>query len=253
MLMANNAEVVTGAKKTADLFGRIVTLTEQVVTMNMQGQTMRMVSLVDDDLQAMKSTVPMMGMELELIACDKIVALSKNDIVDLIDGMLLTCPVTLGDVRAISSAQYHLVSTDRRTLKIASGENQTVEHLGSGKTTVTVTPVRARGKANFPYEGTDEKILAMLRPSPYIQSEHKLVTSLAKQAIGNFKDASIAVARIESFVGDYIDEKNLSVGYASAVDVARAGRAIAPNMPFSQPQCAEQLGYPPAWRPGWFM
>lgn len=56
----------------------------------------------------------------------------------------------------------------------------------------------------------------------YVQSDNELIIKLARKAIGNTKDASVAIKRIESFVADYIEDKNLSVGYASALDVAKS-------------------------------
>lgn len=222
MLAAVDTEVVTGPQKTVDLFGRVLTLTEQTVTMNMQGQSMRMVSLVDSDLNTMKSTMPMMGMELELISCDRIVALSKNDIIDLVDSMLVASPIKLGDVRTIKSANYYLVLTDGRKLDIPEDENQKVKGSDNGKTIVTVTPSKTTTSAKFPYTGTDKKILKSLGPAQYLQSEHKLIVNLAKRAIGDTKDAADAVRKIELFVGNYITEKDLSVGYASALETAKS-------------------------------
>ena len=45
---------------------------------------------------------------------------------------------------------------------------------------------------------------------------------LARKAVGRTKDAAEAVSKIEAFVADYVDDKNLSVGYASAVEVAES-------------------------------
>ena len=50
----------------------------------------------------------------------------------------------------------------------------------------------------------------------------KFSSNPAKKAVGSTKDAGEAARRIEAFVADYIDNKDLSVGYASAVEVARS-------------------------------
>ena len=46
------------------------------------------------------------------------------------------------------------------------------------------------------------------------------VSSCPKQATKGIKDTAKAAQAIEKFVGEYISEKNLSVGYASASEVA---------------------------------
>jgi transglutaminase-like putative cysteine protease len=45
---------------------------------------------------------------------------------------------------------------------------------------------------------------------------------LAHKAVGDAKDAAQAARRIESFVARYIDNKSMSVGYASAAEVVES-------------------------------
>jgi len=59
-----------------------------------------------------------------------------------------------------------------------------------------------------------------MQPNRFLQSDNKQIIKLARRAIGGTKDAAGAVKKIEAFVGDYIENKSLSVGYASAVEVA---------------------------------
>ena len=55
-----------------------------------------------------------------------------------------------------------------------------------------------------------------------LQSNDEQIIKLARQAIGNTKDAAEAARKIEAFVAGYIGNLNLSVGYASAVEVANS-------------------------------
>jgi transglutaminase-like putative cysteine protease len=73
--------------------------------------------------------------------------------------------------------------------------------------------------SNFPYSGEDEKILGAMQPNRCLQSDDERVIKLAKKAIGNTKDTEEAVRKIESFVADYLVNKGLSVGYATAIEV----------------------------------
>jgi transglutaminase-like putative cysteine protease len=75
----------------------------------------------------------------------------------------------------------------------------------------------------FPYKGSDTAILEATRPTRFVQSDYKQIIKLARSAVGNTSDAGEAAKRIEAFVADYIENKSLSVGYASAAEVA-AGR-----------------------------
>jgi transglutaminase-like putative cysteine protease len=47
-----------------------------------------------------------------------------------------------------------------------------------------------------------------------------MIIFLARQAVGDSKNAVEAARRIESFVAEYITEKDFSVGYATAAEVA---------------------------------
>lgn len=85
---------------------------------------------------------------------------------------------------------------------------------------MTVEPVAAPAGARFAYKGKDKAILEAAKPTRFLQSDDKRIIKLARRAIGRTKDAAEAAKRIEAFVAKYIDNKNLSVGYASAVEVA---------------------------------
>lgn len=102
-----------------------------------------------------------------------------------------------------------------------SSDLQTSRRLGDGRVEVTVRPVRPGPGGTFPYKGADPNILASLRPNAFLQTEDPLILQLARQAVDDVNDAAEAVRRIEAFVAGYIKEKDLSVGYASAVEVAK--------------------------------
>jgi transglutaminase-like putative cysteine protease len=63
---------------------------------------------------------------------------------------------------------------------------------------------------------------AALKSTPTLQCDDARVAALAKEAVGDAKDSSEAVRRIEAFVAKYIRKKDLSVGYASAAEVAQS-------------------------------
>jgi transglutaminase-like putative cysteine protease len=53
-----------------------------------------------------------------------------------------------------------------------------------------------------------------------VQSDYNDIIALAKRAVGETKDTAEATKKIESFVSEYIENRSLSVGYASAAEVA---------------------------------
>ncbi len=252
ILQALDAQINVGAQQSADLLGRVVTLTEVKTAYNMPGAGQVVsTSYVDEDLKIQKSITPIVGIQLELVACAKAFALGENDVFEVLDKMFLPSPEPLDDVQSAKSISYILNVTDDANdlparsasilrplgtakdesakvagmagatgLIIPANDNQKVQRLENGKIMVTVEPAAAPTGATFPYKGKDEKILEATKPNRFLQSDHEKIIDLAHRAVGDTKDAAEAVKRIESFVADYIENKDLSIGYASAVEVA---------------------------------
>jgi len=176
---------------------------------------------VDKGLRVQKNVTPMAGMQIEMIACTKEFALGKNDVFEMIDKMFLASPVPLDNLGSAQSITYHLSPTkETGSFIIPSNDNQSVQHLKNGTSIVTVKPVAAPAGVRFPYKGKDKTILEAMKPTRFLQSDHKEIIALAHRAVGSTKDAAEAVKKIEAFVAKYIEKKDLSVGYASAVEVA---------------------------------
>ncbi|MCK5000013.1 MAG: transglutaminase domain-containing protein [Anaerohalosphaera sp.] len=211
---AMDAEIEVGDKVAVDLFGRVVELTEVTTKMGAITAT----SYIDDELKTLKTTVPIMGLKLELLACDKQFALSPNDVVDFIGSMLVQSPSPIS--ADSKQTKYVLVPKDNKEITVPTTDNQKVVIEASNKVTVTVMPVSAESGEAFPYKGRDEKLLEMLKPTRYLQCDDRKVVALAEQAVEGAEDSLQAVYKIEQFVHDYIDEKDLSVGYASASEIA---------------------------------
>ena len=223
MMQAFGNQIEIGAKKDIDLLGRIVSLTEVTTTMTMPltGPTVT-TTYVDDELRMQRSITPVMGMQLEIVACAREFALGENDVFEMINKMFVKSPAPLGNADAASAITYTLSPIDGAELVIPSTDNQQLERPGDGKLILTVKPVGMPVGGTFPYRGDDEAIIEATRPNRYLQSDHEEVIKLARKAVGSTKDAGEAARRIEAFVAKYIDNKDLSVGYASAVEVARS-------------------------------
>jgi len=241
ILQAVDLGITIGAKRNVDLLGRVVALTEvhavQKVPVQLgassavepaepqtgaKPETVEIVetSYVDDELRVQKQMSSIVGFEVEMIACAKDFALGENDAPELIEKMLLTSPHPLGDVSAAKSITYHLRPTvDGSRLRIPSTDNQLV-NPDSGIILVTVEPVAAPKGVSFPYKGKNKALMDAVRPTRYLQSDREEIIKLAREAVGGTRDAGQAVRRIEGFVAGYIDNRSLSVGYASAAEVA---------------------------------
>jgi len=221
-MQAFDARVQIGAKRNVDLLGRVVALTEVRTTLSVPGAgEIVSTGYVNDNLELQKNVTPVMGMQIEMVACGKEFALGENDVFEFVNKMVLASPKALVDVRSAKSISYLLRPTSEAgSFAIPSGDNQSVRLLGDGGIVVTVEPVSAPAGMKFPYRGKDEAILDATEATRFLQSDNKEVIELARRAVGGTSDAAEAVRRIESFVGDYIAEKDFSVGFASAAEVA---------------------------------
>lgn len=221
ILDALESKIQIGPKQNVDLLGRVVALTEVTTTLNIPGAG-EIVSktYVDENLRTQKSVMPVAGLNVEMVACAKEFALGENDVLELVDKMFVKSPQPLENLASVKSITYELIPTkETAKLTIPSNDNQKVEQL-NGKVIVTVKPVSAPKGANFPYTGSDKAILEATKPTRFLQSDQKGIIELARSAVGRTKDVSEAVKKIEAFVGNYIENTSLSVGYASAAEVA---------------------------------
>ncbi|MGB2806644.1 MAG: transglutaminase-like domain-containing protein [Sedimentisphaerales bacterium] len=219
---ALEAKIQIGPKQNVDLLGRVVSLTEVTTTLNIPGAgEITSKTYVDENLRTQKNVMPVAGLHVEMVACAKEFALGENDVLELVDKMFVRSPEPLGNLSSVKSITYDLIPTgDASNLTIPSNDNQKAQQLSNGKVVVTIEPVAAPPGVRFPYSGSDKAILEATKPTRFLQSDHKEIIELAGLAVGRTKDASEAIKKIEAFVGNYIENTSLSVGYASAAEVA---------------------------------
>jgi Transglutaminase-like superfamily len=208
-----------GGKAKVDLFGRIVELTEVETTMTVGGSRIVAKNYTDGSHEVQKSVTSLMGMQMIMIACSKYVAMQPAEPMDIMKLSMLSSP------RAISKRErkkpLRFTFTPKKAgdmVEIASSSEQAVAN-GLAVTVRKLTP--PKGVA-LQYKGKDRDALAALKPSRWVESDDKTVQNLARLAIGNTTDAAKAARKIQDFTAKYISAKNLSVGYATAAEVAKS-------------------------------
>lgn len=221
ILQALDAQIHIGSKQNVDLLGRVVALTEVTTTLNMPGAgEIASTTYVDDNLRTQKNIMQVAGLHVEMVACAKEFALGENDVLELVDKMFVRSPEPLDNLSSVKSITYDLIPTgDASNLIIPSNDNQKAQQINN-KVVLTIEPVTAPRGASFPYKGSDKTILDAMKPTRFLQSDRKEIIDLARRAVGRTKDAAEAIKKIEAFVGNYIENTSLSIGYASAAEVA---------------------------------
>ncbi len=216
--------IKVGDKQDVDLLGRIVRLTAVESRYQAAGAgEMISTSYVNDQLRPEKTVMAMMGLEMEMVACAKEFALAKVESVDLLDRMLVKSPQPLKNIHRFRSVTYTLHSTKTGgALGFPETDSQTIRTGPEGTFFLTVRPVETPTKTAFPYTGPEPTLLDALTSNPYLQIDRPEVKKLAEEAVAGARDAAQAVRQIEAFVADYIEDKDLSVGYATAAEVCQS-------------------------------
>ena len=218
LMQAADADVTIGEKTQVDVLGRVMTLTRvDMVARTGKGEIPTTV-YVDDDYVTHKMTMKTMGIDVEMLACDKTFALSESDQVDFFNKLLIKCPTPLEEVTSIKSATYHITPTEAEKLKFPTMDSQSVRNGEGNARIVTVRPLTAPKGHTMPYKGEDPAAKAALKPTRYVQSNAEKIVAAAREAVGSTTDAAKAATKIQDYVRKHINRKNLSVGYASALE-----------------------------------
>ncbi|MGD9202063.1 MAG: hypothetical protein PVI26_10895, partial [Chitinispirillia bacterium] len=122
-----------GNKEKVDLLGRVMLLNEMKTEMIFQGASMVTTSYVGKDLTTMKTIMPLMGMELTLIACDSIYAMSTNEPNTFFNNLIVSSPKKLPEktskrikytINPISPEnKLSIASTDEQVVKESANDN----------------------------------------------------------------------------------------------------------------------------------
>ncbi len=215
------AKVAVFDKEKIDLFGRIKELYKVVTTTTIPGAgDVRMTSYVDEDYKPYRSSTWLMGFTIEMIACEKAVALSPNSPADIFSDLLIKSPVNISQAALKLPITYTLeITKPSDDVKVPSDDNQTAEKDEKGNIVVRVAPVKNVKGEPWPVTHKDPKLAGFLAANGYVQSDNEKIKALAKKAVGNASDTLTAAHNIEEFVHGYISSKNLSAGYATALEV----------------------------------
>lgn len=171
---------------------------------------MQVHAFVDAQFDARRIRMELAGMQVELLACDEACARGPNQALDFLDRLVIASPRALapGELRTPLRLSVRIAGTDARP---AETGHQTLRGA-DGSFELTIDPGQARA---------DPAVPALYREaSAWVQSDSVLLRDLARRATDGAQDDRARMRKAEAFVREYIFGKNLSVGYASALEVA---------------------------------
>lgn len=193
---------------------RLLTHIDQVI--QLPGSPTKSAVWVDDDLNVQKLTLPLMGYELTMLACSQTCAQAPNQSADILNHALAHAPSALNP----DELQHGLVITvsandGGSAPQFAQTDEQSVSVDGN-RVKLRIEPLSANSKPGreAPPQPADSQA------NDWLQSDAPIIRKLGKKAIGNAKTSAAQMYNLQEFVRRYIRNKNLSVGYASALEVA---------------------------------
>jgi len=220
-----------------DLFGRKVRAfkTRQIMHIsNMLGQKSEIetISWMTEDGNFVRSQMEIMNLPIEIVAASKSVALSPNEPTELMTDTLISVskPIDSKSYRITYRISLKDKADHIRLSEIPETDMQRVLRRSASALEMVVsrrTP-DDDGSDSKRVGGPRAKALTAeekqryLAASSVVNFKDPAVADLAKQAAGNEKDPLKLAEKLCRFVSDYVEDKNLSVGFATASETARS-------------------------------
>jgi hypothetical protein len=193
---------------------RTLTRVDQVV--HLPGAATHSVAWIDDEQNVAKLVMPIMGYELTLLACSQECAQAPNQAADILVHALVPAPRAISVAERQHGLQLRLSASDGgEELKFVQTDEQSVVVAG-GSVDLKIAPADGQSPT---VEGKPDA--ADLRANDWLQSNAREIRELARKGAGDARGAREQMQNLEDFVRAFIRTKDLNVGYASALEVAR--------------------------------
>ncbi|QQE10801.1 transglutaminase domain-containing protein [Planctomycetota bacterium] len=218
------AEMTKVGEEVIEVYGRSVpAIVWDVKASNLGGLVMR--QYMDEEGKALKMRVPLgAGLDVEMIAADKALALSDLEAPEVMANTLIKPEkgsVKVRDIRKTKNAVYELRFDEVEGLDLDLPRTGTQKVVwGDEKRARVIVNVE---EMNNPID--DLPTENDLAETAMLQWKDEKVQSLIRQALGEDMGKGLSdkekASKLRKFVNDFIDEKSLAVGFASAAEIAR--------------------------------
>ncbi len=186
---------------------------EQTLVLSSGAMTLQ--SWTDADGEPLRSELPMFGMKLEMVISNEQDAGHRDAPTDLFAATIVKAPRALPASERAGDLTYELQLTEP---KVAAGfprGEQDLQKVGE-KWQLHVDMPPSSGPA---LKATPDA--NALQASAWVQSDAAEIIAFAKTATSTTKDPRARMLKLQSAVSKQIDNKNLRVGYASALEALR--------------------------------
>lgn len=191
---------------------------------------------VNDRGEVRRGIAPLLGFRMEMAACDAACANAPDQDVDLLRASMVEAPRPMANMRT-APVRYLISVRGNHPNPFIETDEQHVHEMGDDLFQVDV---------GFAVPRSDEAgpSLDDTAPNPWVQSDSPDIQALAKRVVGDAPTDIQRMRRLRSFLSDYINEKGLDVGYASALETIKSRRGDCTEHAVLLTALARSLGIP---------
>ncbi|MHC4945207.1 MAG: transglutaminase-like domain-containing protein [Planctomycetota bacterium] len=178
----------------------------------------------DEDFETIKTSARLMGMLIETYRASEERARQSSGAelkADLIMESMAQANVNLPSPQRLDSILYEFRSKDP-VLGLPEDLDSLCQKVleREGETATVRIEVKVPGSSQWrPMDNPPDELAEYLKPNAYLQSDHEGLRAKALEVVGEERDAWRAACLLERFVFEYIADKNMGTGFASAAEV----------------------------------
>lgn len=191
---------------------------------------------VNDNGDVRRGIAPLLGFRMEMAACDATCANAPDQDVDLLRAAMVDAPRPMANLR-LAPVRYLISVRGNHPNPFIETDEQHVHELGDDLFQVDVGFAVPRSDEPGPSQEDTA-------PNPWVQSDSPIVLALAKRIVGDASSDLQRMRRLRSYMSDYITEKGLDVGYASALETINTRRGDCTEHAVLLTALARSLGIP---------
>jgi hypothetical protein len=171
---------------------------------------------IDQSGYILKTSMPLLGFRLELLACSRACATRPNQDVDILEHAMISVPKPLPLSIREMPLQFVFRSRNLDDRPFVNTGRQTVSKYGRNIWVVNTTPLHNNPES--PPQPSD------LEANDWLQSDAPAIRKLAEKAVGQTRNDAQRMQKLTQFVHDYVKDEGPSVGYASALETVHTRR-----------------------------
>lgn len=207
-------EVVVNGPTEVSVDGETQRLTEIEQRALLGEAALSMRSWVDESYAVRKFAMPILGLELEIIACNEACATAPNQAPDLLERTVVKAPVVLDPATRTHGVRYRVGVLGSDDAPMPNTAEQRSRQEGK-QWVVEVDPTPAYSDRRAPRDSER-------RANRWLESDDPEIIGQARAHTRDVEGAAAKMHALERFVAEHISNKSLRVGYASALETLHA-------------------------------